>query len=348
MRLAATNEELFGLHWSLVEDAAVERLCLLANADLDGMKDMTAEELVNAGFTDEVRLFVKNELHSAAKVAEGRMRLIMSISVVDQIVERVLNSAQNQLEISRWEDIPSKPGMGLHDEGLQSLERQILKLSDPDHEVYAASSDISGFDWSVPQWALEFDADVRDVLSGMPGALKMHQKRVVCLGLSRFVFSDGVVWDQVEPGIQKSGSYNTSSTNSRIRAMLADLVAWRNGELWEFNNGHLRGGKSMAMGDDAVESASDLDKLPYQYLRLGFVLKEVSRDIEFCAYAFDQLGGFRPVRWLKMLASCLATSVRDESHETELLVALEYELRHCTRLPWAMEVVRASGWGARK
>lgn len=347
MRIAASNKELFDLHWSLVEDAAVERLVLLTNADLEGMRRMSAEELVKAGFTDEVRLFVKNELHSAAKVAEGRMRLIASISVVDQIVERVLNGAQNQLEISRWESIPSKPGMGLHDEALQSLENQVLDLFDVDNGVYPVSSDISGFDWSVPQWALDFDARARDTLSCMNSALKLHQKRAVCLGLSRFVFSDGVIWDQVQPGIQKSGSYNTSSTNSRIRAMLAMLVA-RRCELKGGQDKPVRGGKSLAMGDDSVEATCDHAKLPDQYLRLGFVLKEVSRDIEFCAYAFDLVGGFRPVRWLKMLASCLAVSVRDDSHELELLVALRHELRHSGFTQWAMAVIRASGWGARK
>lgn len=344
MRLATRNKELLDMHASLVEDLAVGRLLLLQNASLDGMRSMTAGELVKAGFTDEVRVFVKNELHSEAKFREGRMRLIMSISVVDQLVERVLNGPQNQLEIATWESIPSKPGLGLHDEGLQSLEKQILGLRT--NVAPVLSSDISGFDWSVPQWALDLDAEVRQVLSG--SGMDLWQKRAVCLGLSRLVFSDGEMWDQVVPGLQKSGSYNTSSTNSRIRTMLAWTVGLRG------RGGLRRGlccydvGRVMAMGDDAVESTVDETLMVPMYRRLGFVLKEVSSSIEFCSYAFDLSGGFRPVRWSKMLASCLATSVRDKTHERELLAALSHELRHSGRLDWAMNVIRASGWGARK
>jgi len=347
MRLAATNKELLELHWSLVENAAVARLQLLEEVDLVDLRAMNASELVEGGYTDEVRVFVKNELHSKAKAAEGRMRLIMSISVVDQVVERVLNSAQNQLEINRWEKLPSKPGMGLDDDSLLSLEEQVHLLSNGIGEP--VSSDISGFDWSVSQWALDLDAQVRAALSGAPIWLKVHEKRAVCLGLSQLVFSDGAVWDQLIPGIQKSGSYNTSSTNSRIRAMLAWLVAGRIGNPRYGGRESLEGGgKVMAMGDDAIETTTSMDLLKPNYERLGFTLKEVSRDIEFCAYSFDLYGGFKPLRVVKMVASLLRTAVRDEQHEDELIVALQYELRHSDQLDWAMTVIRASGWGARK
>ncbi|APG75885.1 hypothetical protein 2 [Hubei sobemo-like virus 1] len=347
MRIAATNKELLELHWSLVENAAVARLQLLEEVDYEDLRAMSASELVEGGYTDEVRVFVKNELHSRAKVAEGRMRLIMSVSVVDQIVERVLNSAQNQLEISKWETISSKPGMGLDDDSLFSIQEQVHKLGsgvgDP------VSSDISGFDWSVPQWALDLDARVRAALSGAPTWLRVHEKRAVCLGLSQLVFSDGVVWDQLEPGIQKSGSYNTSSTNSRIRVMLAWLVARRIPQSRYGGRDALEGGgRAMAMGDDAIETTTCMELLKPNYERLGFVLKEVSRDIEFCAYAFDLAQGYRPLRVVKMVAGLLRTAVRDEQHEEELRVALEYELRHSDKQAWAKHVIRASGWGARK
>lgn len=330
MRLARTNGDLLKVARQTLVDLAVERLERLEEADYDEMLKLSAEQLVDRGFCDPVRVFVKNELHSELKVAQGRMRLIMSISVVDQLVERVLNAAQNQAEIRVWEHIPSKPGLGLHDEGLASLEAQIKKLSRPQ------SSDITGFDWCVSQWWLDFDAVVRERLSGDVSG--MHLKRACCLGLSLIVFSDGEVWAQTKRGVQKSGSYNTSSSNSRIRSGCSYVVAWRSGEDPEV----------MAMGDDAVEEESADDPVG-AYALLGFKLKEVSTTaLEFCAYAFDLCGGFFPVRWHKMVASLLWTTPRDKTHACELLAALTYELRHSGKVEHALEVVSASGWGSGK
>lgn len=331
MRLAKSNGELLGIARAVVEDLAVERLERLEKVDLAWLRTLSATELVSYGFTDPVRVFVKNELHGDVKIQQGRMRLIMSVSVVDQLVERVLNSAQNQSEIRIWEHIPSKPGLGLHDEGLASLESQIRSLGSPQ------SSDITGFDWCVSQWWLDFDAKVRASLSGDQNS--MHLKRACCLGLSVIVFSDGVVWEQTLRGVQKSGSYNTSSTNSRIRAALAMLVRWCDS---------CEEGAVIAMGDDAVEARGPEDPVS-AYAEFGFKLKEVSTvDIEFCAYRFDLRGGYFPVRWQKMLANLLWTKPRDEVHAQELLVALEYELRHTGFVDACLQVISAAGWSSGK
>jgi hypothetical protein len=293
---------------------------------LDFVRTLSASELVECGFADPIRVFVKNELHGRVKVAQGRMRLIMSVSLVDQLVERVLNAGQNRLEIQKWDSIPSKPGMGLDDESLASLERQIKSMRSP------LSSDVSGFDWSVSQDWLDLDAWVRQELTAESD--QMHLKRSWCLGNSLLVFSDGVMWQQTQPGVQKSGSYNTSSTNSRVRALLAHEVSERVGGV----------GDCIAMGDDAVED-SDVQELAPIYLEYGYRLKEVSRDIEFCAYRFDLRGKFEPVRWHKMLANLLWTKPRNAEHARELLVALRYELRHSPHLQRAECLIAAVNWG---
>lgn len=333
MKLGRTNGEVLDLHRSLVIEAVVERLnAIMACDDEEALRQMSAAEYVELGLTDEVRVFVKNELHSDVKVKQGRMRIIMSISLLDQLVERVLNGPQNNAEIAKWETIPSKPGMGLHDEGLASLERQIRALGNP------VSSDISGFDWSVQQWMLDLDAEVRSQLCGANRLSHMHAVRAILLGKSRFVFSDGVVWDQEFPGIQKSGSYNTSSTNSRIRVMCGWLVAKRRGEVPAI----------IAMGDDAVENSTEPEMLREEYAKLGFEIKEVSTDIEFCAYAYDMRGGYKPVRWHKMLATFLTKEPRDDDHAKELVCAAVHELRHSPHLQRLAEAIRVSGWGTRK
>jgi len=327
MRLATTNGDLIKTHRGLLVRLAASRLERLASVSYGDLCGMTAEALVRGGYADPIRIFVKNELHSDLKVSQGRMRLIMSVSVVDQLVERVLNGPQNQAEIATWQTIFSKPGMGLDDEGLASLTDQISMMGQ------AQSSDVTGFDWCVSQGWLDFDAKAREIASG--DHRQLHLKRAFCLGMSVVVFSDGVVWAQTEPGVQKSGSYNTSSTNSRIRAALAHLVAWRAGVEPAV----------IAMGDDAVERRSDPDPVT-AYGRLGFALKEVSTSkIEFCAYHFGADGWF-PVRWHKMLANMLWTKPRDAAHATELLVALSYELRHApAELRLAQQLITTLRWG---
>lgn len=327
MQLASTNAQLLESYSSLVAQLTVERLEAIESTSLGEVWNATAGELVSRGLVDEVRVFVKNELHSLQKIAQGRMRVIMSVSVIDQLVERVLNGPQNNLEIDSWQKIPSKPGMGLHDAGLRSLREQIEGMVAP------LSTDITGFDWSVPSWALQLDARVRAQLAGGVLQENMFLVRAICLARSRLVFSDGVMWDQTIDGVQKSGSYNTSSTNSRIRVALGLLVARRGGWRPEI----------IAMGDDAVETVPLGEDVQPAYKMLGFNIKEQSRDIEFCAYAFKP-EGYEPVRWHKMVATMLCVSHSSDASKQVAMAALKYELRHSPHLGRVLTALRAIGW----
>lgn len=334
-RLARTNTELLELLGAeALVDFVVARLQAISAAPLTTFKEVGAAELVEMGLVDPVRLFVKNELHSKAKVDQGRMRLIMSISVIDQLVERVLNFGLNSAEIQRWDVIPSKPGMGLDDDGLDKLRRNIEAIPQP------TSTDVSGFDWSVPQWLIDLDAQARAELSGAHSQDNMWWRRGRLLGLSLLVLSDGTVVEQTIRGVQKSGSYITSSGNSRMRVMLGWLVAL---------SYHARG-LVMAMGDDAVEDTSWLmpsselgtitAELTAAYHQFGFKLKELSvagRDaegrvlghVEFCAYLFTFVGDMvtqTPVRWVKMFANFLYRG--GAKHQgAERWLMLQHELR---------------------
>lgn len=326
MQQAQTNADLlkfYGAEW--LASLVVERVLLIQGAPREAFETWTAAELVEAGLVDPVRVFVKNELHSAEKVQQGRYRLISSISVVDQCVERVLCSPQNNLEIDSWKSLFSKPGLGLHDEGLQELGACFGSMKNP------TGSDISGFDWSVPQWLLDVDAEVR---SRLAGGGDLWQRRARLLGLSLFVLSDGSVYEQVVRGIQKSGSYNTSSTNSRIRVALAALVS-------DFEVGSVA-----AMGDDCVEDTSwcvsgSSFAFVDAYARYGFKVKEVQFGkedgyVDFCAYRFWLTDDWRnvsdvrfePLRVDKMLGTFCYTWPTAAQFDMRL-VALEHELRHC-------------------
>jgi len=232
------------------------------------------------GLCDPVRLFVKQEPHTSRKVKEGRFRLISSVSLVDQLVERMLFGAQNQLEIAEWEQIPSKPGMGL---SLMSQARSLFDDLRVKHSrCPAAEADISGFDWSVQDWELWADVEMRIVLGGFGAKLaQAARNRFSCFMNSVFQLSDGTLIEQMQPGIMKSGSYCTSSTNSRIRCLMAELI----GSPW-----------CIAMGDDSVEGWVDGAK--DKYMSLGHVCKDYKPcattisgrlyEVEFCSHVIRE------------------------------------------------------------
>lgn len=255
-------------------------------------EDMGPEELIQNGLCDPIRLFVKGEPHKQAKLDEGRYRLIMSVSLVDQLVARVLFQNQNKREIALWRAIPSKPGFGLSTDEqvldfVKGLARQVGTTTTKvvaNWKNYLTPTDCSGFDWSVADWMLHDDMIVRNRLTIdlNPVTERLRSCWLRCVSNSVLCLSDGTLLAQTHPGVQKSGSYNTSSSNSRIRVM----AAFHTGAAW-----------AMAMGDDALESnPADLAA----YKRLGFKV-EVSGQLEFCSHIFRAPDLALPVNENKMI-----------------------------------------------
>ncbi|DAZ87470.1 TPA_asm: P1-P2 fusion protein [Cardamom polerovirus] len=254
--------------------------------------EMTPEQLVQEGLCDPIRLFVKGEPHKQSKLDEGRYRLIMSVSLIDQLVARVLFQSQNKMEIALWRAIPSKPGFGLStdEQTRQFVENLSEEVGVPPAELVnnwrnlVIPTDCSGFDWSVAHWMLQDDMEVRNRLTIANTELtkRLRSCWLKCIANSVLCLSDGTLLAQTTPGVQKSGSYNTSSTNSRIRVM----AAYHCGADW-----------AMAMGDDALESPNS--NLNF-YSDLGFKV-EVSEKLEFCSHIFETPELAIPVNVNKML-----------------------------------------------
>nr|UHS71660.1 MAG: polyprotein P2ab [Sobemovirus sp.] len=254
--IGTTNGVVLDTSMTLVVEAVWARLEALAQVELS--PDVTPPELIKLGLCDPVRLFIKQEPHPLRKVRTGRLRLISSVSLLDQLVERVLFGYQNNLEISQWKHCPSKPGMGL------TLKEQSDALWDEltykSTLAPAAEADISGFDWSVQHWELKAEVEMRIRLGDFGElAAKAARNRFVCLANSVFQLSDGTLISQGLPGLMKSGSYCTSSSNSRIRCLMAKII----GSRW-----------CIAMGDDSVEGW--VDNAVEKYHALGHECKEYS------------------------------------------------------------------------
>nr|QNH90454.1 P1-P2 fusion protein [Cucurbit aphid-borne yellows virus] len=271
---------------------------------------LSPEELVQAGLCDPIRVFVKGEPHKQSKLDEGRYRLIMSVSLIDNLVARVLFENQNKREITLWRAVPSKPGFGLSTdeqvaEFMKILSAQVgiaPKELINDWQSHLIATDCSGFDWSVSDWLLEDDMEVRNrlTLDINETTKRLRSAWLKCISNSVLSLSDGTLLAQQVPGVQKFGSYNTSSSNSRIRVM----AAFHCGAEW-----------AMAMGDDALESVgSNLAK----YAELGFKV-EVSSKLEFCSHIFEREDLAIPVNKAKMVYK-LVHGYEPECGNAEVLI----------------------------
>jgi hypothetical protein len=321
------NAQVFSRYPEQVKEAVWQRLMVLAYGNVEGMN---AVQLVQSGAVDPVRIFVKNEPHNKLKLDQGRVRLISSVSLVDQIVERFLYTNQNKAEIDQWHSIPSKPGLGLDDDGLQKLWDYVSKWHGKCYEA-----DISGWDFGLQAWEMLWEADARAELAGMVGTLyhKALRNRVWCEANSLFMLSDGSLIAQTVPGKRCSGSYNTSAGNSRDRVMLGYLVG---------------SSEIMAMGDDSVEvgDAGAADK----YERMGHIVKtfaECQNGFEFCSTRIYKREGKivgEPVNWSRTFYRLLFAN---DGYEDRLRQFM-HEMRHSPHLEPCINALKRVGWGPSK
>lgn len=294
----------------------------------DDVFNMSPEELVTNGIADPVAIFIKDEPHSMKKIVAGKLRIISSVSVLDQLVTRAVCGLQNLAEIAAWETCPSKPGMGLHDEGLLRIAATAREMFERGNIV---ETDVSGWDWSVQQWELDCDAERRRRLAGeSEGSVFTHLLRVHAyfVGSPVYVLPSGEMYIQQFRGGQLSGDYNTSSTNSAMRIMATQLARLRLGV-------SLEGPMDVcAMGDDSFERS--VDGLGPALEELGHTVKFVKVNtglagMEFCSHEFRADGLAFPVAPLKTMYRFLSHKPSDVAYPS-YAAQLEFVLRHLSEV----------------
>lgn len=308
-------------------DAVIDRLKLLSQYTPDN--DVTPVDLIQEGLCDPVRIFIKKEPHKKSKILAKRYRLISSVSLIDQMIERLLFANQNKLEVENWTAIPSKPGIGLNDVGLEIMYRTVENRAIT-HDLL--ETDMSSWDWTVQGWQLEFDVESRIKLCNASRRLAtLMRNRVLCLRRSVFALSDGRMFITPFDGIQLSGSYNTSSTNSRIRVGIAAIAqAWHEyDELLPYSYGMPW---IAAMGDDAIEDFHSHSALYYE--RMGHSVKiarkfVIGQPFEFCSMLFHGSWKAEPKNWEKMIVNLFSGALEDRYFR---FVQWKYEMRHHPRL----------------
>lgn len=292
------------------------------------LENLSPETLVRNGYCDPWSLFIKDEPHKEDKMKEGRFRLIFNTSIVDQLIDKFLFAPQNQAEIEKWYELPSKPGLGFTDQKLLSI---IDQFTDLENKGPLVDIDVSGWDWSFTEHDFRLCCETRIGLSGFASdslGARVIRNRYYCVMNKVLAISDGSLYAQTSPGIMPSGWYNTTSDNTRISTALVRAA----GSLG-----------NASTGDDTV--AVNTPALAETYALAGKrvkFLRECSLEtgVEFCSHLFYRDRAY-PLNVSKSLCKLFACKAPLEERRQRYLQWL-YEFRHHPDLQRLKKVVEES------
>lgn len=229
---------------------------------------------------DPIRLFIKPEPTSRSKMEDERYRLISSVSIKERVVDGMLFGEFNNRVVETWPESPIKIGWSPVGGGWKMMSYI------PQH-----AADRSSWDWTVPGWLLQLCLDVRVALCENMDQewFRVASLRYKDLFLSPWFITSGGLWlKQKEPGVQKSGCFNTIVDNSMMQLLLHELICMRL---------KLDPGVLITVGDDTLQTPQP--KKYYDELSKFCKLKPVEFCTEFCGFRFLNGGICEPVHKAK-------------------------------------------------
>lgn len=274
-RLGTTNAQVLGLqsdgrfnlnNLRLVREVVWDRYSKL----IRGVKE-----------SDPLKVFIKVEPHKKKKIEEGRLRLIMSVSLVDSLVDRILFIRLAYRILANY----YKTGMMIGWSPLHGGYRQLNAIFG---ELDTISIDKKAWDWSVPAWLLQMVK--RLIINLSPGAPEWWKKavdaRFYCLFVDpTFIFGDGTLGKQEKPGVMKSGCYLTLIINSMAQMLLHQVViAQLDLPPKEFD-------PIIVIGDDSLQKKNEhSEKYIQKLLALGFRVEteEHTDEREFAGFKYKR------------------------------------------------------------
>lgn len=232
-----------------------------------------AKLLRGEGEVDPIRLFIKPEPIKEKKIAEGRFRLISSVSVIDQIIDHMLFDSFNHKLLDTHPFHPVKVGWSPYGGGWKEMS-----------PLAKVAADKTAWDWTVQAWTLALEFEIRCALCNTGGPvfgtwLQLATMRYRLLFQNPvFVTSGGLLLKQKVPGLMKSGCVNTITTNSIMQVILHVRVSLEIGEDIK---------PIMVMGDDTLQMIPDNPREYFRRLSKYCILKEVTRGAEFAGFRFN-------------------------------------------------------------
>lgn len=234
---------------------------------------------------DDIRMFIKDEPHKPAKVEDDRLRLIMVLSLEDQVVDRILFQNWVEMEERHVLDIPGKTGWVPIPFGYRVFNRAF-----PSRML---ATDCSSFDWTVPPWASEMLLELRmeqspltidqQILISRRWEQVMGRRCVVAL-------PDGSRFQQGTSGLMKSGWFRTIADNSDLQLLINALA-------WIRSHRHKRFPLMWSMGDDVALDWGDYDQKAFEeaLATTGIIVKTGSERREFAGFEISLSGSVTPL-----------------------------------------------------
>nr|UHS71501.1 MAG: hypothetical protein 2 [Sobelivirales sp.] len=256
-------------------DLVLERLTLLEYIAPSNLELHANTELIAYGFQDPVSIFVKGEPHKIEKIQQGRYRLIANCTLVEEAIKRLLFAEQNDADKADcYNESGSAGGWDWTTDEAASRCFRSLKSWLPT----AATSDVSAWDWSVKEWMFMAELEIRRRLNGASKTsswYKISYNVYKCFCRSVYILTDGTAYTLEHPGVQKSGDYNTTTTNGRIRNLMAVLVGSE---------------KSKSAGDDNISTY--VDDAVAKYAKYGLKVTDYKKvengRVPFCSATFTE------------------------------------------------------------
>jgi len=235
--------------------------------------------LRTSNLADDIRVFIKDEPHTDKKVADGRLRLIMVLSLEDQLVDRILFSTWSDVEQQNVMGIPGKTGWTPLPFG--------YKLFDQAFPEEVLATDCSSFDWTVPSWAvrllLECSLEMVNRGDATYRTLVTNRWAQVLGPFAVVRLPDGERYQQDDYGLMKSGWLRTIAGNSDLQ-FLIHALAWRRSHSTSFPT-------VWTMGDDVImswDSSYDKERFEAAMATTGAIVKHGMHAREFAGFRFQK------------------------------------------------------------
>jgi len=303
----ATNRALLDEQHDRIVKLAVHRLLKLSDAIYS---DLDSFEPYKQGLRDLVRPFMKTEPHPERKRVTGAYRIISGVSIVDQLVERVIFYCFSQMIKNNYPKLDMLIGIGFTDDMVAEIYQKVHAMPGQKY-----SSDISGWDSSIQEDLQRAFKDI--VIDSCENPCKPWLNAItnwLTLNVhAHFVLPNGHIVKPKHPGMILSGGYITTIMNSTLRVLCSVNCS----------------STAYVMGDDCIE-CSDLSEkeLTANYTSKGFVVRDVvkveSDSFSFCSHTYTRDNGAALESYKKALYKLFSHKKRD----TQRLRAILYEMRH--------------------
>lgn len=321
-RVGRTKEAVLEKFYGPVRDAAIDLIENWKRVGRANIARMPIVDLMKAYLVYPTQAKIKQEPHAREKLEQQRYRIFFAVSMVHEIVTRVLYGNIVNREADNWRKLPVKPGIGFTDDMVRDLYQHVDSLGENRED-----NDGSGYDWSQRQWVIdvvtEATIEAYDIDSCRAELMRID---VYLSYKTPWLISDGTLLEVYFEGenrewlVWKSGRFTTARDNSWGRITLAHLAAERLGKLdqsW-----------AVTMGDDCVES--DLDR---DYTQFGIRITDRNKTrrgepFTFCSHEIRADGRAKLIPWGKTLYRLLSNRP-----DWEFVFQFEHELRHNPELP---------------